>query len=177
MEYVQNFLTDQEAQALADWCLRSDFVAWREEPFSIYGRTVTAPRTAAWFGDDGLNYRYSGIDHATSGWPGQLIDLHKRVNERVGCRFNFVLLNRYDDGSQYMGWHRDDEAAADPLIASLSLGGCRRFRYRTGPGAASTAIDLNAGSLLMFDGRLQHTLTRTARHVPVRINLTFRSIH
>jgi len=176
MEYVQNFLSDKEAQMLACWCLHSGALGWREETFSIYGRTVTAPRTATWFGDVGLNYRYSGIDHPASGWPVQLKGVHKRVNERTGRQFNFVLLNRYEDGSQYMGWHRDDEAAADPLIASLSLGGCRRFRYRAGPGEVSTAIDLSAGSLLIFDGRLQHTLTRTARDVPVRINLTFRSI-
>ncbi|MCR9261348.1 MAG: alpha-ketoglutarate-dependent dioxygenase AlkB [Pseudomonadaceae bacterium] len=177
MEYVHNFLSDIETQVLTCWALNSDDLDWRAETFSIYGRTVTAPRTAAWYGDDGLNYRYSGIDHTTSGWPDQLKGLHQRVNERAGCHFNFVLLNRYEDGGQYMGWHRDDEAAAAPLIASLSLGGCRRFRYRTGPGETSTAIDLDAGSLLIFDGTLQHTLTRTARHVAPRINLTFRSIH
>ncbi|XOV81597.1 MAG: alpha-ketoglutarate-dependent dioxygenase AlkB [bacterium] len=177
MEFLPNFLSDQQAQRLAAWCLQSGALKWQQESFSIYGRQITAPRWSAWFGDDGLNYRYSGTDHRTSGWPDELRVLLNQVNVKADCRFNFVLVNRYDDGSHYMGWHRDDETGAGPVIASVSVGGTRRFRYRTAPGTASTAIDLSPGSLLIFDGRLQHTLTRTARNVPVRINLTFRSIH
>jgi alkylated DNA repair dioxygenase AlkB len=176
MLFLQNYLAPDEADGLLNWCINNETSCWRQETFSIYGRTVTAPRWLTWFGEKDLNYRYSGIDHVATGWPDQLRTLRDAVSCEAGCSFNFLLLNRYDHGGHYMGWHRDDESAAAPQIASLSLGGTRRFRYRQGPGERSTAIDLTSGSLLMFDGRLQHTLTKTARRVPLRINLTFRQV-
>ena len=36
-------------------------------------------------------------------------------------------MNRYEDGQQYMGWHRDNERGWSTEIASLSLGAERRF--------------------------------------------------
>lgn len=176
MFFLQNYLARDEAEGLLQWCLKSEAVCWQQETFSIYGRTVIAPRSLAWFGEKDLNYRYSGLDHVATGWPNRLCALRDAVSHEAGCDFNFLLLNRYDHGGHYMGWHRDDESAAAPQIASLSLGGTRRFRYRQGPGESSTALDLTSGSLLMFDGRVQHTLTKTSRTVPVRINLTFRQL-
>ena len=142
----------------------------------MYGRSVTAPRRLCWFGDAGINYRYTGLDHCAFGWPEPLRDVNDKVADQAGTRFSFVLLNRYDHGRHHMGWHRDDEAAAAPMIASLSIGAERRFRYREGPGCTSQGIDLAHGSLLIFDGRIQHMLTKTKRDVSTRVNLTFRQV-
>ncbi len=176
MNYVQNFLCKTEAKRLLDWSLDATCVAWQQEQFTLFGRQVDAPRRLAWFGDANVNYRYTGIDHVASGWPQLLKLLRERVESIAGTRFNFVLCNRYDDGAQYMGWHRDDEAQAGPVIASLSLGATRRFRYRQGPGSSSEFVELAHGSVLVFDGRIQHMLTRTKRTVGTRINMTFRQI-
>ena len=46
--------------------------------------------------------------------------LRKEVESATGQAFNFLLMNRYADGSEYMGWHRDDEKGCSSLIASLS---------------------------------------------------------
>ena len=124
-----------------------------------------------------MNYRYTGIDHVAMGWPAQLIALRERVCAQAEQSFNFVLLNRYRHGGDYMGWHRDDERTAAPIIASLSLGARRRFRMRSGPGTKSCALDLTSGSLLLLDGRQQHMLAKSKREVGERINLTFRCIH
>ena len=52
-----------------------------------------------------------------------------RVRERTGVRFNHVLVNRYRDGSDSMGFHADDEPelGEDPVVATLSLGAPRRL--------------------------------------------------
>ncbi len=179
MQYIPSFLDDNEAQQLQRW-LTSNAVHWLRESFPIFGKQVTAPRRLAWFGDDGVNYRYTGIDHCAQGWPESLQPLRAKVcamaKRPAEQPFNFLLANRYSHGEEYMGWHRDDEHAADPLIASLSLGATRRFRVRSGPGRPSTVFDLANGSLLLLDGRQQHTLTKTKRLVGERINLTFRRI-
>lgn len=176
MQHLPSFLSVAEADTLFAWCLRSPDVGWQQETFAIYGRSVTAPRRLCWFGDTGINYRYTGLDHRACGWPEPLRVIREKLARQSGTRFNFVLLNRYDHGQQYMGWHRDDEAAAAPVIASLSVGAERRFRYRDGPGHTSKGIDLAHGSLLIFDGRTQHMLTKTKREVSTRVNLTFRQV-
>jgi alkylated DNA repair dioxygenase AlkB len=101
----------------------------------------------------------------------------------VGTAFNSVLLNYYRDGRDAMGWHSDDEPelGPQPVIASVSIGGVRRFLLRPRSGGASSAIALAHGSLLLMHGdtqkNYQHSLPRTAKPVDGRINLTFRKIH
>jgi alkylated DNA repair dioxygenase AlkB len=100
--------------------------------------------------------------------------LRDRVQAIAAQEFNFLLLNRYSDGQQHMGWHRDDEAGCAGNIASLSLGAARRFRFESENSGNREQIDLEHGSLLLFDGRQRHCLAKTARPVAERINLTFR---
>ena len=173
MRLHADFMQADEADSLLEWALR---LSWQQEQFTLHGRRVDVPRSTAWFGDPGFSYRYTGLDHRGVGWPSELAGLRDRISRLAGSTFNFVLLNRYDHGAHYMGWHRADEPEVLPTLASLSLGETRRFRYRTGPGHASDGLDLTHGSLLCFDGRVQHMLCRTRRPVKTRVNLTFRQL-
>ena len=172
--YQRDFLPSKDADHWLNWLQQENNVAWARESFSIFGRRVTAPRRLAWFGDAGLNYRYTGTDHMAEGWPTALSALRDCVQAVAAQEFNFLLLNRYANGQQYMGWHRDDEAGCAGNIASLSLGAPRRFRYESEINGKSEQIDLEHGSLLLFDGRRRHCLAKTVRPVEERINLTFR---
>ena len=172
--YQRDFLPSKDADHWLNWLQQENNVAWVRESFSIFGRRVTAPRRLAWFGEAGLNYRYTGTDHMAEGWPTALSALRERVQAVAAQEFNFLLLNRYANGQQYMGWHRDDEAGCAGNIASLSLGAPRRFRYESEINGKSEQIDLEHGSLLLFDGRRRHCLAKTVRPVEERINLTFR---
>lgn len=180
MNLISNFIEESEAQVLEQWLLGSSQVTWQQEQFKIYGREVLAPREIAWCGDAGLNYRYTQLDHRTQGWPAPLAALRDRIQETLSQPFNFLLMNKYADGSQYMGWHRDDEVGCAGKIASLSIGAVRRFaidlRADSGTGVARESIDLSNGSLLFFDGRQRHCLRATKRPVGLRINLTFRNL-
>jgi len=187
LQYCENFLSGQCADDMLSWLLSTPAVCWQREHFTLFGKSTPVPRQLAWFGDAGINYRYTGIDHIAQGWPSRIESLRRRVETFTGLHFNFVLLNRYDHGAHHMGWHRDDERAADPMIASLSVGAVRRFRIAQ-PLESSAAdssqggpqptehIDLQSGSLLTFDGRRRHQLSKTKRAVTTRINLTFRHI-
>ena len=172
--YQRDFLPSKDADHWLNWLQQENNVAWAKESFSIFGRRVTAPRRLAWFGDAGLNYRYTGTDHMAEGWPTALSALRDRVQAVAAQEFNFLLLNRYANGQQYMGWHRDDEAGCAGNIASLSLGAPRRFRYESEINGKSEQLELEHGSLLLFDGRRRHCLAKTVRPVEERINLTFR---
>lgn len=159
-------------------------VEWRSEEILIFGRRRLVPRLVAWHGDPGAAYEYSGTTHLPLPWTPLLLELRGRVEALTGRSYNSVLLNRYRDGRDGMGWHADDEPelGAEPAIASVSLGATRRFlmrhRRRTG---ARLALDLGHGDLLLMAGATQHhwlhALPKTARPVGERVNLTFRSVH
>lgn len=89
-----------------------------------------------------------------------------------------------------MGYHSDNEKSlgAEPIIASISVGACRKFVVRPKPSFAaahpSTTIEykLGHGSLLVMRGRMQecydHALPKVAlsKCDKTRINLTYRRV-
>lgn len=170
--YLPDFLAPGAAQRLFQ-TLRHD-VQWRSEQLRLFGRTVTVPRLVAWCGEQGLNYRYAGVDHPCDGWWPCLVPLRDRLAHACGFHPTLVLLNRYRDGRDAMGWHTDDEPGQGEWFASLSLGATRRFRLRPDPDAPSIALSLAPGSLLLMRSAIPHALPRTARATGERINLTFR---
>lgn len=158
-------------------------VAWETHRIRMFGRMVDSPRLSCWIGDPGASYVYSRVRFEPRPWPAALAALRPRVDAAAGVAMNSVLANLYRNGQDAMGWHSDDEPELGPrpVIASLSLGGTRRFafRHRHDPARKAT-IELPHGSLLLMAGDTQaewkHALPRTAKPVPARINLTFRRI-
>ena len=159
-------------------------LAWREESIVLFGRRMLQPRLLAWYGDSEAVYRYSGVRHVPLPWTGDLAMLRERVEALCGVRFNSVLANLYRDHRDSMGLHADDEAELGerPVIASLSLGEERafRFRYRHGRDREALRLVLPSGSLLVMAGDTQknwkHELPKQARPCGPRINLTFREV-
>ena len=174
-------LAADDASQLLD-ALR-DGVGWQQEEIVIFGQRRRVPRLVAWHGDPGARYRYSGTDHDPEPWTPDLERLRARVHELSGFEFNAVLLNRYRDGRDGMGWHADDEPelGRNPAIASVSLGAPRRFclRHRRNRDL-KLDLELPHGSLLVMTGPTQHhwlhALPKTRRPVGERINLTFRRV-
>jgi alkylated DNA repair dioxygenase AlkB len=154
-------------------------LAWEQQPFTIYGRTVAMPRLIAMYGPVG--YRYSGVVHPPRPLPRTLDVLRRHVEEVAGRTFNSVLANLYRDGNDSVGWHRDSDYVhgGQPDIASLSFGATRRFEIRDQTrGRPVAALELEAGSLLLISGeaiaRWWHRVPKTAHPVGPRVNLTFR---
>ena len=159
----------------------------------VYGQLHPVPRLVCWYGDPGCSYRYSGHCHDPLDWTPPLAALRDQLCTRIGWTFNSLLLNRYRQGTDRMGWHADDEPelAGDHPIASLSLGETRTLRFRARPdnrhGPRSLAadqppldLDLAGGDLLLMEPptqeHWQHCLPARRRLPGERINLTFRRI-
>jgi alkylated DNA repair dioxygenase AlkB len=180
--YVADFLTRAESSAY--FSALFDRVDWEQHRIRIRGREIASPRLSAWYGDPGAHYRYSGLSLDPRPWLPPLLELKARVEAACDAPFNSVLLNLYRDGADSMGWHSDDEPELGerPVIASLSLGGTRRFRlrHRQRKDLEPVVIELGSGSLLIMRGDTQrfwkHQVPKTRRAVEPRINLTFRRI-
>lgn len=156
---------------------------WQQPQVQIYGRQLPVPRLVAWYGDAGASYRYSGLTHLPLPWTPLLALIRARVQRAVEQPLNAVLLNYYRDGQDSMGWHSDDEAelGPEPLIASLNLGGTRRFDLRRqGHSRIEHSLLLTHGSLLVMRGptqhHWQHQVAKTRSFCAPRLNLTFRLI-
>ncbi len=162
--------------------LLAEPIEWAQEHLRMFGRRVATPRLTAWMAEPNVTYTYSGIAHSGNGIQGTTAELRALVSARLDVPFNFVLLNRYRDGADSMGWHADaePELGAHPVIASLSLGSGRRFKLRRRDRSAVMDIDLPGGSLLIMYGESQrhwqHSVPKTARRVGQRINLTLRRV-
>jgi alkylated DNA repair dioxygenase AlkB len=172
-------------------------VPWKQETISLYGRRHPLPRLTCWMADPGCGYRYSGLENVPEPWSPAAAQLRLELEAVTGWRFNSLLLNRYRDGRDAMGWHADDEPELDPAapIASLSLGAHRDFRLRPRPspraggpppnGYAAAActplsLELAHGDLLLMEPPSQlwwqHAVPRRLRVQGERLNLTFRVV-
>lgn len=156
---------------------------WTQPQVFLHGRHYPVPRLVAWYGDAEASYRYSGLVHQPLPWTPLLAQIRARVEAAAGQPLNGVLLNYYRDGQDSMGWHSDDEPelGPEPLVASLNLGGSRRFDLRRkGHSRIEHSLQLEHGTLLVMRGATQHhwqhQVAKTAQPVAPRINLTFRLI-
>jgi alkylated DNA repair dioxygenase AlkB len=159
-------------------------IPWRSEVINLWGRQYQQPRLAAWFGDAGARYTYSGLSLEPLPWTDLLSTLRSRVEALSDASFNSVLLNCYRDHRDSMGMHSDDEPelGRNPVIASLSFGEQRTFilKHKSRKDLKPVHLPLESGSLLLMKGATQHHwkhgINKLARPCGPRVNLTFRRI-
>ncbi|NNL57040.1 MAG: alpha-ketoglutarate-dependent dioxygenase AlkB [Pseudomonadales bacterium] len=181
LRYCANFYSPNKAAQLFA-TLRAE-IDWQQETIFLFGKRQPVPRLSALYGDSGLLYRYSNIEHTAHAWTPLLAALRKDVEGLTGSSVNSVLANLYRDGNDCNGWHADNEPelGSAPVIASISLGAARdfHFKHRELP-QHSYRCQLAPGSVLIMAGAMQshwlHQLPRRRRVSEARINLTFRQI-
>ena len=156
---------------------------WDQEFITMFGKTHPIPRLSSWHGDPCCRYTYSNITMDPKPWTEGLRSVGDEIASATGIEANSVLANLYRSGRDRTAWHADDEPelGPEPVIASASFGATRRFRLRRRDASVPpVAIDLEHGSLLVMKGETQthweHEITRTAKQVEPRVNLTFRTI-
>nr|XP_031857833.1 uncharacterized protein CI109_006776 [Kwoniella shandongensis]KAA5524905.1 hypothetical protein CI109_006776 [Kwoniella shandongensis] len=100
----------------------------KDQPtLKLYGRTFPQSRQiAAYSTTPNAELSYSGSSITMHyPFPPILENIRLRLEVELGVRFNHVMLNRYDDGSVYIGRHSDN--LNNLVIASVSLGAERTF--------------------------------------------------
>ena len=157
-------------------------VPWSVHKIQMFGQWLDSPRQSCWMADEGISYAYAGNIFNPVPWTPIVRELKNKLADDLGLEFNSVLLNRYANGEQYMGWHSDDEPELghQPTIASISLGHSRRFLVRSKDKCWKSEYLLKNRDLLIMQKDSQeysqHALPKTKKVKDVRINLTFRQI-
>lgn len=155
-----------------------------QQQIKMMGKLIDIPRKQVAYGDPGTSYSFSGIKVDAKPWIPLLLEIKRRVEIVSGETFNFCLVNRYKDGTDYIGYHADDEDDLSPTapIGSVSFGASRKFYFKSisNPDDKITDIVLNNGTLCLIEyptnDHYKHSVPKELKVKNPRINLTFRSI-
>jgi alkylated DNA repair dioxygenase AlkB len=150
---------------------------WQQNEIRVFGKIHKEPRLTCWFGPA---YQYSSIRWPEAEFPSLMHEIRSRLTKAIDFPFNAVLANYYRSGDDSMGWHSDNEPEMDrSIIASVTFGGKRAFRFRNRLNGQTLSLELHDRSLLLMvhmQDEWQHAIPKTKRPVAPRINLTFRRI-
>jgi DNA oxidative demethylase len=159
--YMENFLTKEEETEIIS---QLKAIHFKKEIIKMYGKTINAPREIFSFGDKGITYNYARKTETPTEWTDAMKNLRDKVFQKskefgdlVNEPFNFVLVNKYKDGNDYIGLHSDNEKdmISESSIASLSIGTTRVFNFFKIGTKEKISIPLKSGSLLLMLGKTQ----------------------
>lgn len=166
-----------------------------ESKVKIFGKEYEIARKQVAYGDTGTTYNFAGITVPARSWDDQsdivcrvLKNVKKDVEEILGRKFNFCLINRYKDGGDAIGYHVDDsrQLGDDVCIAGVSFGAIRdvsfipiQFIPKKMPNHIN--LQLDHGSLFVINHPTntywKHSIPKRADVTTPRISLTFRYIY
>jgi alkylated DNA repair dioxygenase AlkB len=146
----------------------------------LYGKILNQNRDVAFFSNTSIGYKYSGKLMASKPLTPHINTLLNTINELYKSQFNGILVNRYIDGTNYIGAHSDDESGLDASgVVALSYGTTRKFRIRTKCTKKIVQdIPMNSGEIIHMGGEFQkeftHEIPVEKRVKGIRYSFTFR---
>ncbi|ANF82746.1 DNA methylase [Acinetobacter sp. NCu2D-2] len=175
----------QDSEKYFNYFLRK--LAWQQDEVFLFGKHYITDRKVVWYGDENFQYRYSGSIKQAHIWQPALYRLKQHIEALVGQSFNSCLANLYENGSQGLGWHSDDEPtlyqgqSRESVIASLSLGTTRKMSFKHKSSNEKVELLLMSGQLIVMRGVTQqhwkHQIHKSSKITQPRINLTFRQFY
>lgn len=141
-----------------------DLAQWEQPVVRMYERQVLTPRLVARFG--------------ASLHPA-IPPMVESLSARYDVRLDQVSAGWYRDGNDSVAYHGDRIARERPrsIVATVSLGGARRFLIRPQGGGPARSFSLGHGDLVVMGGSCQRTWEHTipkASSAASRIALMFR---
>ncbi len=151
----------------------------------LIGKTIETPRFTRSYGSD---YTFSGTVSKGHPLPPELLALKEYVDKKYGSPeqgFDEILVNWYENGHHYIGFHSDSEIQLVPNspIVSVSFGAERKFRIRE-KHTKRIVLDLplTDRSVVVMGGTMQKEFThevpkiagKKGEDVGPRVNVTFR---
>lgn len=141
--------------------------AWSQPVVHMYDREVLTPRLVA------------KVDLETHPILPEIVEA---LSDRYGVRLDQLSAGWYRDGHDSVAYHGDRIARERPrsTVATVSLGGARRFLIRRKDGGATRSYSLGHGDLVVMGGSCQrtweHAIPKMAAAEP-RIALMFRHVY
>lgn len=168
--------------ACKEWFEYLNTVTFPEETkIKLAGKMVKIPRQQIAFGD--VDFKYNGIIVTPKKWTKRLLKLKKVLEKLTRNTYNFVLLNKYRDGNDYISYHKDNDKDLDldAPIVSVSFGMMREFAFKHDDDSVDEIkMNLMDGDVVVIhpptNKYWKHSILKKENSVGVRYNLTFRKI-
>lgn len=176
---IENYLNIKQIEVLT---AEAQYYPFEKPIITVYGKQHPIPREQVWFADEGCEYLFSSIFIQARSWPKYVKKLKAKLQRELGFKSNGVLVNRYGNGNDSMGWHSDDEPEIQTKtdIVSVSIGSCRDFIIRHKVSQVQYKLALGSGDLLIMHWPMQndweHSLPKRTRVDKLRLNFTFRCL-
>ena len=179
LDFNPIYLTKEDADLLL---AEMNTLPWKEVFMtSKWGNKYTLTRLQQWMSDPGVVAQLFQTGAALD-WTPKVLEVKNRLEAEYGVHFDYVLLNRYRDGNDSIGPHRDDEAdlPGKNTICSISVGAPRTFKIKkNGRAGIEYTYYLGHGSKITMRGDTQlgwkHRVPPEPEITDARINLTFRT--
>lgn len=146
----------------------------------VYGKECRQNRDIGFFSDDSIGYYYSGQLAKSQLLTSKLKLLLNLVNNNFNSNFNGILINKYNNGKDYIGPHSDDEKNLDEIgVISLSYGAPRKFRIRNKK-TKKIILDINTKNNMLihmggdFQKEFTHEIPIESKIKEERYSFTFR---
>jgi alkylated DNA repair dioxygenase AlkB len=147
----------------------------------VYGKIVNQCRDVSFFSNEVSGYTYSNQKAKSEKLTPKLASILERVNKHYKENYNGLLINRYNDGSEYIGAHSDNENGLGKItnVSSLSVGATRNLRIRDKISKKIVSnIPICDGDLLTmigdFQSKFTHEIPKQLKIKLPRTSITFR---
>jgi len=178
VEFCDTFLSPYFSKKLFESLITLEF---KQSEIYVGDKKVLTPRLQAWMSDINIDASvYTRLN--PNPWSEDMLILKNKLEELTRFKFDYVLINYYRDGNDYISYHSDREAIGNGknIICGISLGETRKFILKhLEKNIPKRSFELKDGSLIIMKGDetqiyWKHTITKTAISKNLRISLTFR---
>lgn len=178
---------NNEMHSLLKECIKDvkDFLHVHPKIY-LYGKECVQHRNIGFFADKNIKgYEYSGQIAVSQPLTENLKRLLMYVNDffmkdQSELLFNGILINRYDDGNDYIGAHSDNEHNLSTVgVIAISYGATRKFRIRNKATKNVVADILTLpNTIIQMEGQFQkeftHEIPIEKKVLEARYSFTFR---
>lgn len=154
---------------------------WNELHLQMYGKVHKMKRLVHVMSDyannNSLSIPYGGFGVPTP-WSSECQIIKNRLNQELGIECDTAILNLYKTGDDFIPYHSDRADIGYPnLVATVSLGGTRRFYLKNIENGSIIKTQLESGDLVIMSGDIQkkykHSIPKQ-KNVQPRISITVR---
>lgn len=179
IEYITNFYNCSFEDVYKTLHLES--ITFYKHGRNKFRKCIPRRKVCAFSDFIGMRYYYSGqYVVAKYTWPPLIKKMKLAVENKLGEKFNFALVNYYPDGDSQISKHQDDEKCLNSTkpIACLSFGAERQMIFREVRGNGLFKFSPMNGSLYVMkqptNKKWTHEIPKQPRITKPRISITFR---
>ncbi len=148
--------------ALLEQCVRDvDFELDYHPEIKIFGKVCHQQRSVEFYSDTSIGYNYSTTLTPSKEMTPGLCELLDYINSKFDAGFNGILINKYENGEEYIGKHSDDERGLQPScgVIAMSFGAVRKFRVRNKlTGKIVMDVPTESNKIIQMAGNFQKNL-------------------